>query len=82
MKTVSGLLILLSTSPLAKGNIDDERLLASLIKQGIICEDQSELEKQTSLQIYLSEKFAKPSDKKNSTPKKDSTDCISVKHNE
>jgi len=80
MKTVSGLLILVCTSVIA-GGIDDERLLESLIKQGIICEDQSELEKQESLQIYLSQKLAKSSKKGTAEePQIDAkTDCISAK---
>ncbi|WP_391090849.1 hypothetical protein [Vibrio sp. NH-UV-68] len=82
MKTVSTLLILLSASSVANQNIDDERLLASLVKQGIICEDQTELEKQVSLQIYLSKKFSNPSDKKLNTSTSKSTDCISAKNNE
>ncbi|WP_038176706.1 hypothetical protein [Vibrio pacinii] len=82
MKTVSTLLILLSASSVANQNIDDERLLASLVKQGIICEDQTELEKQASLQIYLSKKFSNPSDKKLNTSTPKSTDCISAKNNE
>ncbi|MEZ8210302.1 hypothetical protein [Vibrio bivalvicida] len=63
------------------GGIDDERLLDSLIKQGIICEDQSELEKQESLQIYLSRKFSKSSSKNHSEEPSDATetDCISAK---
>jgi hypothetical protein len=58
----------------------DQRLLESLIKQGIICEDQNTSELQDSLQIYLSRKFSKTSPtgeyhKEND----DSNDCISVK---
>ncbi|NVD07985.1 hypothetical protein FCU94_13920 [Vibrio sp. JPW-9-11-11] len=82
MKTVSGMLFLLSTSSLANNPVDDQRLLDALIKQGVICEDQTELEKQASLQIYLEKKFASPADKKQHPQTKESPDCISVKNNE
>ncbi|MDC5819581.1 hypothetical protein OPW33_09820 [Vibrio europaeus] len=80
MKSVSGLLILVCSSAIS-GGIDDERLLESLIKQGVICEGQSEIEKQESLQIYLSQKFSKTSKQshKEDPSDKKSTDCISAK---
>lgn len=82
MRTVSGMLFLLSTSSLANNPVDDQRLIDALIKQGVICEDQTELEKQASLQIYLEKKFASPPDKKQHPQTKESPDCISVKNNE
>lgn len=82
MKTVSGILFLLSSSTFANSAIDDQRLIESLIKQGIICEDQTELEKQASLQIYLEKKFAKPSDQQKGSQTDEPSDCISAKNNE
>lgn len=82
MKAVSGILFLLSSSTFANSAIDDQRLIESLIKQGIICEDQTELEKQASLQIYLEKKFAKPSEKQKGSQADEPSDCISAKNNE
>ena len=82
MKTVSGILFLLSTSSLADSAIDDQRLIDALIKRGVICEDQTELEKQASLQIYLEKKFAKPSGKEKGSQTDEPSDCISAKNNE
>ncbi|KJY83963.1 hypothetical protein TW81_06465 [Vibrio galatheae] len=80
MKIVSGLMILTCSQAIA-GGVSDERLIASLIKQGVICQNQSDVEKQKSLQIYLSKKFSEPSEKKstNESPELEQPDCISAK---
>ena len=80
MKSVILIIIAFCSSVLAL-EADDQRLLESLIKQGIICEDQNTIELQESLQIYLSRKFSKHSpDSEHRKENNDSNGCISVKN--
>ena len=76
MKSVILIIIAFCSSVLAL-EADDQRLLESLIKQGIICEDQNTIELQESLQIYLSRKFSKHShDSEHRKEHNDSNGCI------
>ncbi|MCG9595599.1 hypothetical protein L1D15_02560 [Vibrio sp. Isolate25] len=72
MKFVSCLLTLLSSAVIANPLPDDEKLIASLIERGVICDNQTYEEKQESLQIYLANRF----DKKNKNDKKDNNTNI------
>nr|WP_158163020.1 hypothetical protein [Vibrio mimicus] len=62
-----------STLLLANVQPDDERLIASLIEQGIICQGLSYEQQQKALSIYLQQKFNK---KKNHTTNDESTNSL------
>ena len=80
MRLVFLTIILFCSSAFAL-EVDDQRLLESLIRQGIICEDQSTIELQESLQIYLYRKFSGLSPKGEHHKDNDnSNNCISVKN--
>ena len=75
------LITMVFCSSLSALEADDQRLLESLIKQGIICRDQNTIELQESLQIYLSRKFSKLSpESEHHKENNDSNGCISVKN--
>ncbi|WP_221740630.1 hypothetical protein, partial [Vibrio pectenicida] len=69
MKLVVFLLIILSFPVIANPLPDDEELVTSLVKRGVICENQSYDEKLKSLQVYLANRFNKTKSNDNNTKK-------------
>ncbi|MDN3611754.1 hypothetical protein ACODM8_12890 [Vibrio ostreicida] len=59
MRLAICLMTLLASATLASTPPDDEKLIQLLVERGIICENQSYQDEQTSLQIYLSNRFSK-----------------------
>ncbi|ENM5795339.1 hypothetical protein [Vibrio mimicus] len=62
-----------STLLLANVQPDDERLIASLIEQGVICQGLSYEQQQKALSIYLQQKFNK---KKKQTTDDENTNSL------
>ncbi|HGH6016215.1 TPA: hypothetical protein AB5H59_003257 [Vibrio mimicus] len=62
-----------STLLFANVQLDDERLIASLIEQGVICQGLSYEQQQKALSIYLQQKFNK---KKKQTTDDESTNSL------
>ncbi|ENM5790739.1 hypothetical protein V4V45_002606 [Vibrio mimicus] len=74
MRSLLGLWVAFhSTLLLANVQPDDERLIASLIEQGIICQGLSYEQQQKALLIYLQKKFNK---KKKQTTDDESTNSL------
>ncbi|ENM5907132.1 hypothetical protein LPR20_003295 [Vibrio mimicus] len=74
MRSLLGLWVAFhSTLLLANVQPDDERLIASLIEQGIICQGLSYEQQQKALSIYLQQKFNK---KKNHTTNDENTNSL------
>ncbi|ENM5890650.1 hypothetical protein E5115_003113 [Vibrio mimicus] len=74
MRSLLGLWVAFhSTLLLANVQPDDERLITSLIEQGVICQGLSYEQQQKALSIYLQQKFNK---KKNQTTDDENTNSL------
>lgn len=69
------LLISYSSISLAQSSVDDERLLASLIERGVICEGLTSEQQQQALALYLQRKHHKKKSLNSTTHQEES--CIS-----
>ncbi|AEH35121.1 hypothetical protein VAA_02996 [Vibrio anguillarum 775] len=69
------LLISYSSISLAQSSVDDERLLASLIERGVICEGLTSEQQQQALALYLQRKHHKEKSLNSTTHQEEA--CIS-----